>query len=103
MKPSRPEITGRRPDTSAPVGAMPAAVDPGDLLPSDVVAEMLRVKPATLIAWRHENRGPPWIKVGRMAFYTRRDLSNWIGSQRREPAQRAGPSFEIDNPRATWG
>lgn len=61
-------------------------IDPDELLRSDKVAELLGVKPTTLIAWRHEGRGPRFLKIGRLAYYRRADIRAYLGGLLRDPA-----------------
>jgi Helix-turn-helix domain len=45
------------------------------------VAEILTVAKRTLQRWRKENRGPPWVKVGRKIFYDEDKLKPWMQSR----------------------
>ena len=60
-------------------------IDPDELLPDDETARILHQKRQTLTAWRHEQRGPAWVKVGRRVFYRRADINAWLGAQHRQP------------------
>lgn len=60
-------------------------IDPEELVSEKEAAEILFQKPTTLTAWRHENRGPAYLKIGRRVFYRRSDINSWLGAQRREP------------------
>lgn len=51
------------------------------LLDNAQVAEILGIKPATLRKWRHLNKGPRWIKLGRRAMYKPEDVTAWIDTQ----------------------
>lgn len=65
------------------------SVDPDELIPAEKAAEMLRIRPQTLAAWRihnRENRGPRWLKCGRRVFYRRADICAWLASQLSEVA-----------------
>jgi predicted DNA-binding transcriptional regulator AlpA len=44
-------------------------------------AAFLGLKPATLAAWRHQGRGPPYIKIGRSCFYLESDIETWLSEQ----------------------
>lgn len=59
--------------------------DPGELIPSDEAAKQLRQKPATLVAWRNQNRGPAYFRIGRRVFYAPADIARFIATQRHEP------------------
>lgn len=54
------------------------------LLTSDEAARLLRLRPATLRAWRCRGTGPPYHKVGDLVRYSRCDLYEWLAGQRRE-------------------
>jgi len=64
-------------------------IDPKELLRSDDVAVLLGVKPTTLIAWRHEGRGPKFLKIGRLAYYRDCDIREFLGGLLRDPADKA--------------
>jgi predicted DNA-binding transcriptional regulator AlpA len=49
-------------------------------------AAFLGLKPSTLAAWRHQGRGPRYIKIGRSCFYRGSDLDAWIEAQAVIPA-----------------
>ncbi len=40
-----------------------------DLLTTNELAALLKIKPATLIDWRLDRRGPPFVRVGRAVRY----------------------------------
>jgi hypothetical protein len=42
------------------------------------VAEVLRVKPATVVKWRSRGGGPPFIYVEGQARYVRTDFAEWL-------------------------
>ena len=78
MNQIQPNVTGRKPSAAT-------AIEPEELISEDEAAGLLRQKPTTLTAWRHEKRGPAWIKVGRGCFYRRADINAWLGEQRHVP------------------
>ena len=49
-------------------------------------AAKLHVKPTTLAAWRHQGRGPRYVKIGRSCFYYDADLDAWLEDQAVIPA-----------------
>jgi hypothetical protein len=51
------------------------------LLPTVEAASILRVKPATLAMWRHDDEGPPYVKVGRLCFYYESHIKEWLKSR----------------------
>lgn len=40
----------------------------------------------TLAKWRHENRGPAYIKSGKRIIYRGSDILEWMDKNRTEPA-----------------
>lgn len=48
---------------------------------------LLGCSPGALVRFRVERRGPPYIKIGKLIRYRRRDLLRWISSQRVSPEQ----------------
>ena len=61
-------------------------IDPSELISADETAKLLRVKEATLTAWRNQKRGPAYLKIGRFVHYRRGDICEWLGKQRHQPA-----------------
>ncbi len=47
------------------------------LLTTEDVAALLKVAPATLVDWRHEQRGPRYYKMGREVRYKLTDVIEW--------------------------
>jgi hypothetical protein len=76
---TEPGVIGRKPHAAV------SAIDPEELIPADETARILHQEPTTLTGWRHEGRGPPWIKIGRKCFYRRADIHGWLAQQRRIP------------------
>lgn len=68
-------------------------IDPNELVSEKETAKLIRQRPATLTAWRHEKRGPPYVKVGRRVLYRRVDIATWLGAQRRDPEGRVHEKF----------
>jgi hypothetical protein len=52
-----------------------------NLLRPDEVAVVLGATPKTLANWRCERRGPPFLKIGRQAFYPLDSLNRWLDQQ----------------------
>ena len=55
------------------------------LLTSAEVAEILKVKTATLSDWRNQRNGPDFIRAGankKQIRYTQADIEAWIEQQR---------------------
>jgi excisionase family DNA binding protein len=58
----------------------------GRLLTPAEVAERLRVSTRTLEFWRHQGRGPAFVRVGKRVRYRPDDVEAFIGEQRTAPA-----------------
>jgi predicted DNA-binding transcriptional regulator AlpA len=55
---------------------------PWTLLDTTAAAEVLGVKPDTLVAWRHRGGGPKFVSVGPRAIrYRWSDLMEWMDSR----------------------
>jgi predicted DNA-binding transcriptional regulator AlpA len=52
-----------------------------DVKSNEEAAALLRVKPSTLVAWRHQGRGPKYLRIGRSCFYREADLMAWLDAQ----------------------
>jgi predicted DNA-binding transcriptional regulator AlpA len=48
-----------------------------ELLRTEDVAALLKVAPATLVDWRHDQKGPRYYKMGREIRYKLSDLIEW--------------------------
>ena len=44
-------------------------------------AVILGVKPTTLSMWRHQGKGPRYLKIGRSCFYLESDIESWLDAQ----------------------
>lgn len=62
-----------------------AKVLKGILLDTNAASAELGCSAAALLKFRSERRGPPYVKVGRLVRYRRRDLIQWVRSQRVTP------------------
>jgi predicted DNA-binding transcriptional regulator AlpA len=60
-------------------GRPPPEDDP--LINQEQAAVVIGVKPPTLAMWRHKDKGPPYRKIGRSAFYRRSDIEQWLDAQ----------------------
>lgn len=48
--------------------------------------EMAKIaKEQTLAAWRHQNKGPDYIKAGSNVLYQGQDILDWLDKQRVKP------------------
>lgn len=54
----------------------------GQLLDTGAASALLGCSPSALVKFRTERRGPPYVKVGRLIRYRRRDLVRWVRAQR---------------------
>ncbi len=48
-----------------------------ELLTTDEVAALLKIAPATLVDWRHNQKGPKYYKMGREVRYKLPDVIEW--------------------------
>lgn len=54
-----------------------------DRLTTNEAAEMIGVKPQTLVSWRCTRREEiPYYKIGRMVFYKKTDIDIWLEQKR---------------------
>lgn len=72
--------------------AMPAVLDPADLLTPEQAAQLLGLSDRTLATWRSKGRhGLAWIRVGGRIRYSKAALTAWLQSRQRtsttSPAQ----------------
>jgi predicted DNA-binding transcriptional regulator AlpA len=74
------------------VHRVPAAVEPEELITSAQAAARLGLKEQTLTAWRCDNRGPAFIKIGRAVWYRQADIAAFIAACRCEPG---GPKESV--------
>lgn len=54
--------------------------DAFNLITQQELAFMLNVTEPTIRVWRHENRGPDFVKFGKQVFYTRDAVERWLQS-----------------------
>jgi excisionase family DNA binding protein len=53
-------------------------------------AERLGLKVATLRAWRHQGRGPAYVRLGRAVRYLASDIEEFLRSNRQIPRRTEG-------------
>lgn len=80
-------------------------IDLNDLITTEQAATILGLKRNTLEIWRHQGKGPPFLKVGNglkaHVRYHRATLSEWLGQQtfkstsENTAAVRARPTFTV--------
>jgi predicted DNA-binding transcriptional regulator AlpA len=63
-------------------------LDPEHLVDTREAAEMLAKHPAVLADWRHQSRGPKYVKFGRSVRYRVGDLRAWVADHTIEPTDR---------------
>jgi excisionase family DNA binding protein len=59
-----------------------SAAAPEELLTMQDVADLLRVHPRTLRAWRHAGQAPPTVLVGSRPRCRREDVEAWLAERR---------------------
>lgn len=52
-----------------------------NLLTTTQAAEILAISPKTLLNWRYERQGPPYIRLGGVIRYRETDLLAWVDAQ----------------------
>ena len=57
-----------------------------DLMTSSEAADMLRLTERTLIRWRADHAGPPYLRIGGRVYYRRCRLLEWIEAGVVEPS-----------------
>ena len=67
---------------------------PPQLVSSQEAARMLGLPEGTLRYWRCIGSGPAWVKLGRRALYSVKDLVEFIARGRRDPSVR---TMEVDD------
>lgn len=65
--------------------------DAFNLITQQELAFMLNVTEPTLRVWRHEGRGPDYVKFGKQVFYTRDAVERWLQSSTVQLAPRFVP------------
>jgi predicted DNA-binding transcriptional regulator AlpA len=56
----------------------PIPTDPDALLSETEVSQLFEISMRTLQAWRTKNSGPPFVRLGRVIRYRRKDLIRWL-------------------------
>jgi predicted DNA-binding transcriptional regulator AlpA len=67
-----------------------------NLLTQEQAALLLGLKPPTLASWRHQGRGPRYLKIGRSCFYRESDIETWLDGQAVIPPDTARRRYERD-------
>ncbi len=60
------------------------------LLTEKESADLMRISPKTLQAWRTSGGGPAFTKVGRAVRYSRDTIESWLRSRERHNTSLAG-------------
>jgi predicted site-specific integrase-resolvase len=53
------------------------------LLTEFEAANRLRMKPGTLRRWRHESRGPAWLRIEGAIRYSQKELNRFLAAKQR--------------------
>jgi predicted DNA-binding transcriptional regulator AlpA len=62
---------------------LPEAIAPFALLDSNQAAQIIGTTPDTLVDWRVDRKGPPFLKLTNgMVRYQLRDLLAWMGTKK---------------------
>jgi len=48
------------------------------LISPETTANRLKIHQGTLRNWRHQGKGPPFVKIGGKILYDEADLKEWI-------------------------
>ena len=70
------------------------------LLLPEQAADIIGVATATLASWRHQKRGPTYLRFGRVVRYRETAIEEWILSQEVhpiEPAEAAPEPEDLDD------
>lgn len=54
------------------------------LIPAHQLPHYVGIAQQTLARWRHEGKGPRYVKAGRRIFYRTGDVRSWIDDQTRQ-------------------
>jgi excisionase family DNA binding protein len=54
-------------------------------MPESEAASRLGLKVATLRAWRHQGKGPAYVRLGRAVRYLASDIDDFLNSNRHSP------------------
>lgn len=54
------------------------------LIPSRQMPAYIGLSPQTLARWRHEGKGPGYVKIGRLVAYRVGELRGWLDGQKRQ-------------------
>ncbi|WP_018952492.1 helix-turn-helix transcriptional regulator [Thioalkalivibrio sulfidiphilus] len=57
------------------------------LAETDETSEYIHTSPRTLIRWRNEGKGPPYIKAGHRVLYRKRDVDAWLEGRKVIPVR----------------
>ncbi|KAB2739467.1 helix-turn-helix domain-containing protein [Brucella anthropi] len=58
------------------------------MIPSRLLPRYIGISAQTLARWRHEGKGPVFVKIGRLVAYRVSDIRQWlIGHQRSNTTQ----------------
>ena len=58
-----------------------------DYLSEHEAAPKLKQTVRTLRSWRQRGEGPPWTKIGRLIYYSRAGIGQWLKSLEHKPVR----------------
>jgi hypothetical protein len=70
--------------------AMYVFSDSINLIDTTKAAQILGVKKNTLEIWRHQKKGPPFRKIGKLVRYSKLDIHNYLDGQIRTGTSHQG-------------
>lgn len=68
-------------DTQAALISLPENVQ--DLIPSRLLPKYIGISAQTLARWRHQGKGPKYLKAGKKVFYRVASIHEWLAAQER--------------------
>lgn len=60
-----------------------------ELLDTPEAAAEIHHSPRTLIRWRNQGVGPPFVRLGRKVLYRRKALTLWVEARELQPIREA--------------
>ena len=70
--------------------AIPTSIPGNEPLTESDAAARLGLKVATLRAWRHQGRGPAFVRLGRAIRYLASDIDGFLTANRHSPRTNGG-------------
>lgn len=60
---------------------------PENLTTKELAAYLRLESERTLLRWRQQRIGPPWVKAGHKVLYRRADVDSWLERHRCDPVR----------------